>query len=55
VEELQRADIKTRYEVYEKAIALGVKSPEQVAGEEGLLGASGGSIARDPIPLRAVS
>jgi HK97 family phage portal protein len=55
VEELQRADVKTRYDVYEKAITLGIKSAQDAAKEEGLLSASGGSIARDPIPLRAVS
>jgi HK97 family phage portal protein len=59
VEELQRADIKTRYEVHEKEIALGVKSADDVAKDEGLVAASGtvtpAQPAQVPQPLRAVS
>jgi phage portal protein BeeE len=51
VEGFERADIKTRYEVYEKAIALGVMDPETVAGKEGL---SGASPEARPTPLRRV-
>ena len=55
VEELQRADIKTRYEVHEKEIALGIKDADQVAKDEGLLAASGTVAPAQPTPLRAVS
>jgi HK97 family phage portal protein len=59
VEELQRADIKTRYEVHEKEIDLGIKSPDDVAKDEGLVAASGKVAPVQPVqppqPLRAVS
>jgi HK97 family phage portal protein len=57
VEELQRADIKTRYEVHEKEIALGIKDAAAVAKDEGLLRASGTVTPAqpEPQPLRAVS
>lgn len=51
VEGFQRADIKTRYEVYEKAINLGIIDAEQAAREEGK--ASGGRETQ-PVPLRRV-
>lgn len=47
----ERADVKTRYEVYEKAIALGIMSPEYVAQLEGI---TGGSPEVRPLPLREV-
>lgn len=51
VEGFQRADIKTRYEVYEKAISLGIITPEDAAIEEGK---AAGSREVQPVPLRAV-
>jgi HK97 family phage portal protein len=44
---LQRADVKTRYEVYEKGIASGVLSVEQAQQQEGFLP---GSIETMPVP-----
>jgi len=52
VEGFQRADIKTRYEVYEKAIALGIITAEQAAADEGK---APGNREVIPTPLRAVS
>jgi len=54
VEELQRADIKTRYEVYEKGIALGIRTAEDVARDEGLVNGIS-TVTPNPVPLRAVS
>jgi len=51
VEGFQRADIKTRYEVYEKAIALGIIQPEDAARDEGKIP---GSREVEPVPLRRV-
>lgn len=51
VEGFQRADVKTRYEVYEKAIALGIITPEQAAVDEGK---APGSREVEPTPLRRV-
>lgn len=52
VEGFQRADVKTRFEVYEKAIALGIITPEDAARDEGK---APGSTEVRPTPLRAVS
>ena len=52
VEGFQRADIKTRYEVYEKAISLGIITAEEAAIEEGK---AAGSREVQPVPLRAIS
>lgn len=52
VEGFQRADIKTRYDVYEKAIALGIITAEDAAIEEGK---AAGSREVQPVPLRRVS
>ena len=51
VEGFQRADVKTRYDVYEKAIALGIISAEQAAIDEGK---APGSREVQPTPLRRV-
>lgn len=51
VEGFQRADVKTRYEVYEKAIALGIITAEDAAIEEGK---AAGSREVQPVPLRRV-
>lgn len=51
VEGFQRADVKTRYEVYEKAIQLGIITAEDAAREEGK---APGSREVAPAPLRRV-
>lgn len=45
---LLRADVKTRAEVYEKLIPLGVMTPEQAQVEEGFLP---GDVERAPVPF----
>jgi HK97 family phage portal protein len=54
VEELQRADVKTRYEVYEKAITLGITTAEDAAKSEGKVAGSS-TVTPAPTPLRAIS
>lgn len=51
VEGFQRADPKTRYEVYEKGIAAGIFTPEYAAEHEGI---SGNFPEVRPAPLRRV-
>lgn len=51
VEGFERADPKTRYEIHEKAIALGVYTPEDAARKEG---EQPGSAEVVPAPLRRV-
>lgn len=51
VEGFQRADIKTRYEVYDKAIALGIQTAEDAAKAEGKVAAPA---TVQPTPLRQV-
>lgn len=51
VEGFQRADVKTRFEVYEKAIALGIITAEDAAKDEGK---APGSREVQPVPLRRV-
>jgi HK97 family phage portal protein len=52
VEGFQRADVKTRYEVYTQGIDAGIFTPEYAAQQEGILG---GSPEVRPVPIRRVS
>ena len=48
VDALRQADIKTRYEVYEKGIGSGVLTPEEARKKEGL---DAGDVENAPIPF----
>ena len=52
VDAFQRADAKTRFEVYAQGIANGIFTPEYAAQQEGILG---GSPEVRPAPIRRVS
>lgn len=52
VEGFERADVKTRYEIYEKAIGLGIYTAEDAAAKEGERGTFSEVV---PAPLRVIN